>query len=151
MQMEAAQILRASPLFAEFTDTGIAIVATIAQLRHAPANTPLFVESMVSDSLLVVGVGRVMLSMRGERGDVALGELGPGDWLGELSLLNVGQRMCSAVAVTPVSALEIRQADFQRLMTTKPQACMKLLMSICTALGAKIVANKEQLRTLAMR
>jgi CRP/FNR family transcriptional regulator, cyclic AMP receptor protein len=149
--MDAAQILRASPLFADFTETGIGIVATVAQLKHAPAGTPLFVETMVSDSLVVLGAGRVMLSMRGDRGDVPLGELGPGDWLGELALLNPGQRLCSATAVTPVVAIEIRYSDFQKLMGTKPQACMKLLMAICTQLGAKIVSNKDQLRALALK
>jgi CRP/FNR family transcriptional regulator, cyclic AMP receptor protein len=149
--MDASAALRASPLFAEFTDTGISILAGIAVPKQIPAGTPLFVENMVSDSLLLVAEGRVMLVMRGERGDLPLGELGPGDWLGELSLLASGQRMCTATAITPVSAFEIRQGDFQKLMGTKPQACMKLLMAICTTLGAKIVANKDQLRALATR
>jgi len=149
--MTAAEGLRACGLLAGFTDTGIQILAGIAVPRSYPAGTPLFAEAMVSDSLLVVGEGQVALTTRGDRGDVSLGELGPGDWLGELSLITPGQRMCTATAVTPVTAFEIRQSDFQKLLATKPQACMKLLMAICTQFGQKVAANRDALRSLAQR
>lgn len=149
--MTAADALRSCGLFGGFTETGIGIIAGIAVMRSYPAGTPLFAEAMVSDSLLVIGDGRVMLTTRAERGDVPLGELGPGDWLGELSLINPGQRMCTATALAPVTAFEIRQGDFQKLMATKPQACMKLLMAICTAFGAKVSANKDALKALVTK
>lgn len=149
--MDAATVLRNSPLFQGFTETGIGILSGICTPRTYPAGTPLFVEQMVSDSLLIVGEGRVALSTKTDKGDLPLGELGPGDWLGELSLIATGQRMCTATAATPVAAFEIRQADFQKLVASKPQACMKLLMAICTHLGQKVIANREALRTLVSR
>jgi CRP-like cAMP-binding protein len=147
--MDAAAALRASPLLSGFTDTGIGILAQIASPRTYPQGTPLFVENMVSDTLIIVGEGRVSLSTKNDKGaDLAMGELGPGDWLGELSLITVGQRQCTATAVTPVTAFEIRQADFQKLMGVKPQACIKLLMAICTTFGQKIITTKDALKTL---
>ncbi len=149
--MTSAEALRACGLLSGFTDTGIQILAGICTPRTYPAGAPLFAETMVSDSMLIVGEGRVALSTRGERGDLPLGELGPGDWLGELSLINPGQRLCTATASSPVMAYEIRQADFQKLVATKPQACMKLLMAICSQFGLKVAANKEALRSLVAR
>lgn len=146
--MTAAEALRACGLLSGFTDTGIQILAGICTARTYPPGTLLFAEAMVSDSMLVIGEGRVALSTKGDRGDLPLGELGPGDWLGELSLINPGQRMCTATATTSVTAFEIRQAEFQKLVATKPQACMKLLMAICTAFGAKVAANRDALRSL---
>lgn len=147
--MDAAAALRASPLLSGFTDTGIGILAGIASLRSYPAGTPLFVENMVSDTLIVVGEGRVALSTKNDKGaELGMGELGPGDWLGELSLITTGQRQCTATAVTAVTAWEIRQADFQKLMAVKPQACIKLLMAICTTFGQKIITTKDALKTL---
>jgi len=150
--MDAAAVLRASPLFSGFTDTGIGILAQIASGRSYPAGTPLFVENMVSDTLIVIGEGRVALSTRNDKGaELPMGELVGGDWLGELSLITTGQRLCTATASTAVIAFEIRQADFQKLMGVKPQACIKLLMAICTAYGQKIVASKDQLKTLVAK
>lgn len=149
--MTAAEGLRACGLLSGFTDTGIQILAGIASARSYPAGALLFAENMVSDSLLVLGDGRVALSTRGERGDLSLGELGPGDWLGELSLITPGQRLCTATAASNVTAFEIRQGDFHKLVATKPQACMKLLMAICTQFGLKVAANKDALRSLVAR
>jgi CRP/FNR family cyclic AMP-dependent transcriptional regulator len=147
--MDAAAALRASPLLSGFTDTGVGILAGIASPRTYPGGTPLFVENMVSDTLIIIGDGRVALSTKSEKGaELSMGELGPGDWLGELSLITTGQRQCTATAVTPVTAFEIRQADFQKLMGVKPQACIKLLMAICTSFGQKIITTKDALKTL---
>ncbi|MER2566165.1 MAG: cyclic nucleotide-binding domain-containing protein [Myxococcaceae bacterium] len=147
--MDAAAALRASPLLSGFTDTGVGILAGIAAPRSYPPGTPLFVENMVSDTLIIVGDGRVSLTTKNDKGgDLSMGELGPGDWLGELSLINTGQRQCTATAVTAVVAFEIRQADFQKLMAVKPQACIKLLMAICTTFGQKIITTKDALKTL---
>lgn len=146
--MDPAAALKASPLFKGFTETGLTILAGISAFRAYPQGTPLFVENMASDALLIVAEGKVVLTAKSGGRDVALGELGPGDYLGELSLIATGQRMCSAIAMTPVTCLEIRQADFQKLLALKPQACLKLLMSIVTHFGAKVAENKEALKSL---
>jgi len=147
--MDASAAFRASGLFEGFTDTGISILAGIATPKQYPQGTPLFAENMVSDSLLVIASGKVSLSTKGANGsELPMGELGAGDWLGELSLINTGQRQCTATAASAVAAFEIRQADFQKLMASKPQACIKLLMRICTTFGQKVVANKEAIKTL---
>ncbi len=144
-----AEALKASPLFKSFTDTGLQILASIASERSFPKGSPLFVENMVADSLFIVAEGRVRLSSKNMAGDdVSLGELGPGDWLGELSLIKQGQRMCTAQAATAVTAVEIRHGDFHKLMATKPQACMKLLMGIVNGFGQKVADNRDALKSL---
>jgi CRP/FNR family transcriptional regulator, cyclic AMP receptor protein len=141
--------LKASPLFAGFTETGLSILAGITAPHSYPQGTPLFVENMVSDAMLIIVEGRVSLSAKDTKNaDVTLGEIGPGDYLGELSLISTGQRMCTATALSPVRALEIRQADFQKMLSLKPQACIKLLMSIVSKFGQKVADNKDALRSL---
>jgi len=147
--MAAVDILRGSNLFKGFTDTGLQILAGIAIERTFPAGSPLFVENMVSDALLLIGEGQVRLSARGPGGeDVPLGEVGPGDSLGALALINPTQRMCSATAATGVTAAELRHADFQKLLAQKPQACLKLLMNIVTDFGQRLQDNRDNLRLL---
>ncbi|MGQ0504740.1 MAG: cyclic nucleotide-binding domain-containing protein, partial [Myxococcaceae bacterium] len=85
------------------------------------------------------------------QGEVPIGELGPGDYLGELALITQGQRLCTATALTAVSAVEIRHADFQKLLTQKPQACIKLLMGIVTAFGQKVLDNRDNFKGLLGR
>src|SRR5439155_16789680 len=114
---DPAAALKASPLFTGFTDTGLSILAGITAFRSYPKGTPLFVENMVADAMLVIVEGKVALSAKDKAGvEVALGELGPGDYLGELSLIALGQRMCTATAAGAVKVLEMRQADFQKTL-----------------------------------
>lgn len=147
--MEPVAALKACPLFKGFTAAGLEILAGIAVERKFAAGAPLFAENMVGDSLLVLAQGRVKLTTKNKAGEqAALGELGPGEYLGELSLIKQGQRMCTATAINPVAALEIRHADFQKLLGQKPQACVKLLMGIVSAFGQKVMDNRENFKAL---
>jgi CRP-like cAMP-binding protein len=149
--MTAAEVLRGCGLLAGFTDTGIQILASAMTPRQYPAGSPLFVENMVSDALIVIADGRVILAAQGPTAPQPIGELGPGDWLGELSLVAPGQRLCSASAATNVTTFELRHADFQKLAVSKPQACLKLVMAICTQFGQKVAANRDVLRSFVVR
>ncbi|HEY8210804.1 MAG TPA: cyclic nucleotide-binding domain-containing protein [Myxococcaceae bacterium] len=142
--------LKGCALFKDFTDTGLQILAGIGTERNYPKGVPLFVENMVADSMLIITAGRVKLTARGGAGEeITLGtELNPGDVLGELSLINPSQRMCTATASTGVTAIELRHADFQRLVAQKPQACIKLLMAIVTSFGQKVQDSRGPLKQL---
>jgi CRP/FNR family transcriptional regulator, cyclic AMP receptor protein len=144
--------LKACPLFKGFTDTGISIFASAAVSRAFPKGSALFSEGTTGDSLLIVGEGTVRLSARAPSGeDISLGEVSVGEPLGELALVQKGERLCTATAQTDVMALEIRAADFQKLLAQKPQACIKLLMGIVSHFGAKARDNRDMLRTLVAR
>src|ERR1700743_952236 len=92
---------KACPLFKGFTDTGLQIIAGIATERAFPKGVPLFVENMIGDSLFILAEGRVRISSKGPNGeDVNLAELGPGECLGELALLQQSQRLCTATAIS---------------------------------------------------
>jgi CRP/FNR family cyclic AMP-dependent transcriptional regulator len=147
--MASDAALKQCSLFRGFTDTGLNIIASIGVDRVYPKGTTLFAENSAGDSLLVITSGRVELSTQLTSGqNVSLGELGQGDVLGELALLQPTRRMCTASAATEVAAMELRHADFQKLMAQKPQACAKLLMNLATTFGQKVLENREQFRSL---
>lgn len=147
--MPAVDAFKACALFKGFTDTGLQILAAIATERHFPQGVPLFVESMVGDSMLILSAGRVRLTSKNKAGEeIPVGEVQTGDFLGELALIQQGQRMCTATALTQVSAWEIRHADFQRLLGQKPQACIKLLMNIVSTFGQKVADNRDTFKLL---
>ncbi len=141
--------LKACPLFKGFTATGIGIFAGVAVPRAFPKGTPLFTEGKPGESLFIVAEGTVRLSAKGPTGEeVALGEVGAGEPLGELAIVQKGDRLCTATAYTDVSALEIRHEDFQKLLGKKPQACVKLLMGIVSFFGQKTRENRDMLKNL---
>jgi CRP-like cAMP-binding protein len=149
--MTVVEALQQAPLFKDFTETGIKIFAAIAQEKAIPAGSPIFVESMVGESLFIVKSGTVRITQKGAEGERELALLGAGEHLGELALLGKSVRLVSAVAATPCAVLEITQRDFARLQPQKPQACLKLALAIAADLAGRVAENREVLRDLPAR
>lgn len=61
---------------------------------------------------------------------VVLGQLGPGDFFGELSLLDGRERTADAVAVAPTGAMEIDRSALEGLFQKHPGAALDVLTVI---------------------
>ncbi|MFN0061736.1 MAG: cyclic nucleotide-binding domain-containing protein [Myxococcaceae bacterium] len=148
--MDVAKALRACVLFKEFTPTGVTIMGAAFSARSFRAGTTLFVEDTPADTMLVIVEGKVCVTSQAKGKEKAiLGDLGPGEALGELALLQHGQRMCTATALDDVTVLEMKNSDFAKLLTEKPQACLKLLMAIVRHVGQQVAVNREAFKALA--
>lgn len=146
-QRDLIRRLEAAPLFRGFTETGLQIIGSIAQVKRLPVGSPLFVENMIGDSLYVLSEGRVRLSARNAHGaEVVLTELGAPESLGEAALLRPGPRQCSAIAATEVEIVEIARRDVAILQRTKPQACLKLMMGVVELVGERLRAAEPELK-----
>lgn len=149
--MSVEDALKASPLLKDFSPTGITIISSVATEKAFPRGTLLFAESMASEALYLVTEGRVAIGIKNADGkDQHVASLGPGDVLGELSLMSPSKRMCSALAESDVKTIEIRADAFKKLLAQKPQACIKLMLNISGEFGKKLAFNRDALRTLAL-
>lgn len=146
--MTVIEALQRSSLFKDFSETGLKIFASIVIEKTVRAGSPIFVENMLGDSLLIVKSGTVRLLHRDGAAERELGTMGAGDHLGELALLAKSVRLVSAVAATDCEVLEIAQRDFYRLQPQKPQACLKLALAIAADLGRRIDENRDALRQM---
>ncbi len=149
--MTPVEALQRSPLFKDFTETGLRIFATIAQEKSIPAGSPIFVENMVGESLFIVKSGTVRLTQKTADGERELGTLGAGEHLGELALLAKSVRLVSAVAATQCEVLEFSQRDFARLQPQKPQACLKLALAIAADVAGRVADTRDLVRELAAK
>ncbi len=146
--MTNVEVLQRCALFKDFTEVGLKIFAEIAVARALPAGSPLFVESMVGESLFIVKSGTVKVTRKTASGEQELGVLGPGEALGSLTVLAKGVRLVSAVAATPLEVLEIAHRDYFKKIAEKPQACLKLALAIAADLSARAGESREALREL---
>ncbi len=149
--MTVVEALQRTPLFKEFTETGLRIFAAISVEKQVPAGAPLFVETMMGESLFIVKSGTVRITQKTADGEKELATVGPGEHLGQMALLGKSVRLVSAVAATACEVVEISQRDFVRLQPQKPQACLKLALAIAADLAQKVADSREQLRELARR
>jgi CRP/FNR family transcriptional regulator, cyclic AMP receptor protein len=101
-----AEALRSIPLFSGMSDGSIEIIAGIVREASFPSG----------DSFLIIRTGSATV----EQGGRTLRELGAGDFLGEIALIDGGRRTASVTAVEPIDALVIDRPGFSRLMNDFP-------------------------------
>jgi len=78
--------------------------------------------------VLVEGEAKVL------RGTRTIARLGPGDFFGEISLLDGGPRTATVVATTPVVAIRVFKRAFDRLVTKEPAVASKILTVVARRL-----------------
>jgi CRP/FNR family cyclic AMP-dependent transcriptional regulator len=71
---------------------------------------------------------------RVERDGRVIAQVGPGDVLGELSVIDGKPRTATVIAETPMTLMVIRRRDFRSLRETVPGLQEKLLATLCERL-----------------
>jgi CRP-like cAMP-binding protein len=78
---------------------------------------------MLGGAFYVIVEGEARVS----RVNRTLTKLGPGDFFGDLALLDGGPRQASVTAVTPVLAIRLFKRAFDRLLVEEPRVAAKML------------------------
>ena len=105
-----------------------AVLAAQATERTWPGGTRIFNRGDPGDSFYVVSQGKVELSVDSTTGERRLlGTAGPGEFFGELSLLDGGPRSADAHAAEDTRAVEIDRADLTELFRLHPDAALDVL------------------------
>jgi CRP-like cAMP-binding protein len=81
-------------------------------------------------TFFVIVEGEVKV-MRGTR---VIARAGPGEFFGEISLLDGGPRTASVVADSPVIAIRLFKSSFDKLVTQEPKVATKILAAIARRL-----------------
>jgi CRP/FNR family cyclic AMP-dependent transcriptional regulator len=115
--------LRGAPLFAELPDESLERVKEAVTEFDAAEGSVLVQPGAQGSGLYIVCEGTVAVETRGA-GTI---ELGPGECIGELSLLTPATRSARVWAKTPVHGLAVGRPDFTRLLEREPQIAISLL------------------------
>jgi CRP/FNR family transcriptional regulator, cyclic AMP receptor protein len=117
-------------LFSTVTPRELRLVAKALDELSAPAGTVLIEEGTIGREFFFVVEGRASVRRGGRK--VAL--LGPGDYFGELALLDRGPRSATVVADTDMILLNMSQREFYGLLEDVPPLARKLLAAMASRL-----------------
>jgi len=123
--------LEASKLFCELTPEETRALRQMARERNFTAGQEVFKEGGEGDGVYVVQEGLVEISslVGPERRHVFL-RVGPGDFFGEMAVLEDKPRSASAVAARPTAASFIPRAEMLKLVERSPVLALRLLREI---------------------
>jgi CRP-like cAMP-binding protein len=120
--------LAENPLFRELSPDDLEKISGLMVKASYKAGDTIFLEHEPGDALYVVDSGKVRIWVRDAEGnEVALSELEPGDFFGEMSVLDGGRRSASATALVDTSLQCLRREDFQNFLTEHPQAALAVI------------------------
>jgi uncharacterized membrane protein len=146
--MSTADLLAEVSMFALLDEQERALLAERVEAVTFEQGQVVFNVGDPGDSMYVVTSGEVQLSVKTKTGEeMFLESPGPGEFFGEISLLDEGPRTATARATTPVTAIEIDRGDLDELFRLAPAAAMDLL----AATGRRLRHNAMIIRNAATR
>ena len=135
----ATEPLRSIPLFATSSDRSIEVVARIVdEVTYAPGDVQVR-QGDPGDSLIIIRSG----AARVEQDGATIRRLGPGDFLGEIALIDGGVRTATVTAVEPIEALTIGRDGFTRLMDEFPVIRYDLVSALTRRLRSQGIAPTD--------
>ena len=124
MELEAQ--LASVPLLAGLDDRVRRRLAQIGKRRTYAADEAIVKEGTTGTALYVILSGRV----RVERGASQVGELGAGDFFGELALIEEEPRSASVIAVDETECLLFPAWEFRALLEEQPQIAVAIMRAL---------------------
>ena len=110
-------VLKSVPLFAGFPDEQLRTLVSVVTRRSAPRSSVIMAAGDPIDSLYIVISGRLKVMMGDSDGkEVILSLLGPGEFFGEMGLIDDSPRSATVVATEPCELISITKRDFRRCL-----------------------------------
>jgi len=101
-------------------------------LRTYGASEIIFEEGSAGAEMFIVYSGRVQLTTHAPGHEVVLGEVGSGDFFGEMSLVDLSARTATAKAVEDDTRLvAIDQAKFLYMVGQQPAFALTIMHALC--------------------
>jgi len=110
--------LKKIPVFADLSEEQLEHIAALAAEVSVPSGKELVREGDYSYDVLAIEEGTARVERDGDR----LADLGPGDVVGEMGVLERSQRNATVVATSPMLLVTLTSWDIRRLVKTAPEA-----------------------------
>ena len=124
-------VLKAVPLFASFPEDQLRMLTTMVTRRSASRSTTIMAGGDATDSLYIVLSGRLKVMMSDSDGkEVILSILGPGEFFGEMGLIDDEPRSASVVTIEPCELLSISKRDFKKCLLENSDMSMAVMRGL---------------------
>ena len=139
--LERVVVLKNTALFAHTPENVLSSIVPIMKEVAFHAGEEIFAKGDIGTSLFIVHDGQVGVF----NGSQQLATFGPGDFFGELALLDTEPRSATAAAQSQVLAFRLDQEDFYDVMEERGEVLRNILRMLCQ----RIRRQNEKMRELA--
>ena len=129
-QDRRAELLAGCPLFKGIDADGLAKLAALATSVDFPAGHVIARQGEIGTGFFVIVSGGV----RVVRDGTVVARLGPGEFFGELSVLDRMPRNATVAAEAPTSCLALASWDFENVLLAEPALTLAILRGVAMRL-----------------
>jgi len=142
------KLVKRVPLFSQLDEEELEKIRRLCVTKHYTKDQIILIEEEAGNTLFLIQQGRVKVSRMSDDGrEVILSILEPGDFFGELSLIDGKARSASVTAIENSEVLILRRGDFLGLLEEYPQISISLMKE----LAARIRKSDTQIKSLSLQ
>lgn len=130
----SADLLRLVPLFNGLSERSFEAIANLATEADYATGDELVRQGGPGDRFMIIVTGRARVSRDG----TFLRELEPGDFLGEISLIDGNARTATVTAIEPIHALTIDRQGFLNLIDRIPVFRLDVMSALTERVRATV-------------
>jgi len=140
------QLLKKISLFETLLEHELAKIEKICRSEDVAKDTVIFKEGDAGDRCYVILQGEVRISkFIPNIGEEALAVLKPGDYFGEMSLIDNFPRSAHAIANSESKVLSISKTEFDKILIMDRELGYKLLWAFTKTLSKRLRETNEKL------
>ena len=133
------ELLARAPLLAGVDPEGIAMIAKRVVEVEFPKDAVIARQGDVGTGFFLVASG----SVRVVRDGATIARIGPGDFFGELSVLDGQPRSAQVVAETPTVCLALASWDFEAIVHERPDVSLAIMRGLARRLRGLTEAHRH--------
>jgi CRP-like cAMP-binding protein len=131
MDERTVRYLRKLPLLEGLPDEVLELLASKVTSHQLAKDDVLFREDEPGDAVFFIRLGWVKIVVSDTGGNqLTINQIGPGEIIGEMSLLDEQPRSAGAVALSPVQVLRLANGDFRAVIDRYPHLGMQFARNI---------------------
>src|SRR6185436_1734127 len=140
-------VLKAVPIFAMLPEEQLRMLTMMVTRRSASRGTTIMAGGDPTDSLYIVLSGRLKVMMSDSEGkEVILSILGPGEFFGEMGLIDEEPRSSSVVTMEACELLSISKRDFNKCLAEN----FEMAMAVMRGLVRRLREADRKINSLAL-
>ncbi len=145
---EIRDLLRKVSIFADLDQAGLAAIERLMEVRSFSAEALIAGQEDPGDSLFVLASGKVKVVLYGDSGREIILSIfkSPGDFFGEMSLLDDEPRSATILAMEPSTLLVLARRGFRAHLEAHPRSALAVL----TQLSRRLRRADEVIGNLAL-
>ncbi len=146
--MDFLNLVRNVPIFSELDEKELRKIADIGISRKYSKNAIVFLEEEAGAALFIIVSGKVKVVRTDDEGkEVILSILGPGEFFGEMAILDGLPRSATVVSIEESELFMIHRREFLQLIENSPQVAVSLLRE----LTGRLRKADEQIKSLSLK